>query len=53
MKYRNLIITLGVLIILVQFLGFPESWDNALYAIFGILVIILAYISQKRANQVP
>jgi hypothetical protein len=48
MKYRNSIITLGAVIIILQFLGFPQSWDNALYAIVGLSIIALAYVGEKR-----
>lgn len=44
MKYRNIIIALGFLVIVLQFLGFPASWDNAFYALFGLAIIALAYI---------
>jgi len=48
MRYRNIIITLGFLTILIQFLGFPESWDRAFYAIIGLAVIALAYVGKDR-----
>ncbi len=48
MKYRNTIIALGVIIVVLQFLGFPQSWDNALYAIVGLAIIALAYVGEKR-----
>lgn len=47
MKYRNGIITLGFLVIVVQFLGFPESWRDGLYAILGLAVIALAYVGKN------
>lgn len=48
MRYRNIIITLGVVIVALQFLGFPQSWDNALYAIVALLIIALAYVGERR-----
>jgi len=53
MKYRNLIITLGFVVILIQFLGFPQSWRDALYAFVGILVIAFGYLSDKERTVKP
>ena len=47
MKYKNVIITLGFVVILIQFLGFPQSWRDALYALIGLLVIAFGYLSEK------
>lgn len=47
MKYKNVIITFGFVVILVQFLGFPQSWRDALYALVGLLVIVFGYLSEK------
>ncbi len=46
MKYKNIIIVLGVLIVVLQFLDFPLSWDRAFYAIFGLAIVALAYGSK-------
>ena len=43
MKYRNIVIALGVLVVIIQFLGFPSSWDTALYSLLGLAIIILSY----------
>ena len=48
MKYRNVIIALGIFVIVLQKLGFPQSWDNALYALAGLLIIALAYVGDRR-----
>ncbi|HEU0081165.1 MAG TPA: hypothetical protein VFQ72_04075 [Candidatus Paceibacterota bacterium] len=48
MRYRNIIIALGILIVLVQFLGFPQSWDNAIYAVAALCIIALAYVGERR-----
>jgi hypothetical protein len=32
------IIGMSLLVILVPFLGFPQSWDNSLTAVFGVLI---------------
>ena len=48
MKYRNSIIALGFVVILVQFLGFPQSWDNGIYAVAALSIIALAYVGERR-----
>ncbi len=53
MKYRNLIITLGFVVILIQFLGFPQAWRNAFYAITGIAIITFGYLSEKEKKVKP
>ncbi|HEU5114239.1 MAG TPA: hypothetical protein VFT82_00560 [Candidatus Paceibacterota bacterium] len=47
MKYRNIIIALGILIVIIHFLGFPSSIDNVIYSILGLLIIALAYMAGK------
>ena len=47
MKYRNLIITLGFIVIVIQFLGFPQSWKDVFYLLVGLLVITFGYLSEK------
>lgn len=55
MKYRNAIVTLGFAVLVLQFLGFPQSWDNALYAALGILVVAFGYLGAKepKADKSP
>jgi len=48
MKYRNGIIALGFLVVIIQFLGFPEDFRNALFIISGIAIIALSYIAGKK-----
>ncbi len=48
MKYRNSIIALGFLVVIIQFLGFPENARNALFIISGIVVVALAYLAGKK-----
>ncbi|MBX4209106.1 hypothetical protein KW799_00180 [Candidatus Parcubacteria bacterium] len=48
MRYRNIIIALGLLVIVVRFLGFPSSWDAAIYSALGLLVIAFAYVGEKK-----
>jgi len=48
MKYRNSIIALGFLVVIIQFLGFPEFFRNALFIISGIAIVALSYMAGKR-----
>lgn len=54
MKYKNAIITLGILIaiILSPFIGIPRSWKEGIAIILALLVSTLAYIG-SRAKATP
>jgi hypothetical protein len=43
MSKRQIIMILGALIVLIQFLGFPSSWNKFFTFICGIVVIGIAY----------
>ena len=43
MKHRNIMIALGVAVVVVHFLGFPLSWEEAIYSLLGLAIIALAY----------
>lgn len=47
MRYRNSLIVVGLLIILVRLLGFPSGSKTALDIILGALVIVFAYMAGK------
>jgi hypothetical protein len=51
MKYRNLIIILGFVILVTHSLGFPEGVRNALYILSGGLIIALGYLSDKKVSR--
>jgi hypothetical protein len=51
MKYRNVIITLGFLVMIMQSLGFPQNMRNIFYVIIGALIITLGYLSNKISKQ--
>lgn len=53
MKYRNIIIFLSFIVFALQFLGFPQSWDNAFYAFCGILIAVFSYLSGREKKQAP
>lgn len=50
MKYRNSIIALGFLVILIQFLGFPQDVRNVFYGIVGLAIIVLSYICKHESG---
>lgn len=43
MSSRQIIIILGVLVILLPFLGFNSNWDKIINILIGLLIIILSY----------
>jgi hypothetical protein len=52
MKYRNGIITLGILVALVKpIFYFPPSFTNVIYVLLGLGIAVLAYQSGKKAVQ--
>jgi hypothetical protein len=57
MSKRQIVILLGVWIIVLPFLGFPESWRTILFMITGLYLIIVAYRlqaeSRKSTAEVP
>lgn len=50
MKYRNSIITFGFLVLVAKYSGFPSAWREALYVLFGLAIIVLAYLSGKESK---
>ena len=48
MTLDTLIMLMGVLMILVPHMGFPSSWDRALYLILGIVVVALGILVRRR-----
>lgn len=48
MRYRNIIIVLGFLVVVAPLLHFPAMWMTALYTILGLAVIALAYVGKER-----
>jgi hypothetical protein len=51
MRFRNVIIALGFLVLVTQFTGFPEAWRNAFYIIAGLALIVLAYRAKPFINR--
>jgi hypothetical protein len=47
MRYRNIIVFLGFVIVVIQFLGFPQSWDEIFYVASGALIIAFGYLAGK------
>ncbi len=46
------IFALGILTALVQFTGFPKSFKDFLYVVFGIAIAILSYLIRKELLEV-
>lgn len=47
MRFRNILIFLGFIAVILQFLGFPRAWDNVFYIAIGLLVMAFSYLSGK------
>jgi uncharacterized membrane protein len=47
MRYRNIIIALGFLVIIIPALGFPREWKDTFHVITGILVVAFGYLAGK------
>ena len=48
MSRNKIILLLGILIILMPFLGFPLGWKNTFYVIFGLIFITMAVVGHVR-----
>lgn len=46
MKYRILFI-LGIAVVLIPYLGFPNSWKRVMFVISGIVITYTAYLLYK------
>ena len=52
MKGIKLIITFGVIVAIVPFLGFPSSWKTFLFAVLGSAIAFTAYyVLREHANE--
>lgn len=43
MKHSKMIVTLGVIVALLPFLGFPSSWKNVMFLFLGAGIAALAF----------
>jgi cbb3-type cytochrome oxidase subunit 3 len=47
MNHYTLLMVLGSSIALIPHLGFPGSWKTALFTLFGVAVVGVAYMAQR------
>ncbi|MEI7463300.1 MAG: hypothetical protein WCK03_02775 [Candidatus Taylorbacteria bacterium] len=52
MSKRQVIMILGVLVSIIQFLGFTDAWSKYLTLILGIVIVGVAYKMAKNVNVV-
>ena len=45
MKKYVVLVILGVIVAVIQFLGFPRSWEDAFYLLAGVAVVGISYFS--------
>ena len=50
MSLDTLIMLAGTLVVLLPFLGFPASWDTALFFLLGIAIIGLGIAVRRRGT---
>jgi len=50
MTLDALIMLAGAFVAILPFLGFPNSWDNALFFLAGIFIISLGIIVRRRGG---
>lgn len=53
MKKDTLILVLGVMVIIVPFLGFPGRWEITLSVAFGIGIVISILLLRREMMQKP
>lgn len=51
MSLDALIIFVGALVAILPFLGFPISWDHAMFFILGVCVIVLGIAARRRLGR--
>lgn len=51
MTLDALVIFSGAVVAILPFLGFPSSWDHAIFFILGLFVIALGIAVRRRLNQ--
>lgn len=49
MTLDSLIMLSGVLVAILPFLGFPNSWDSVMFVILGVIMVSLGVVVRRRA----
>lgn len=52
MTIDTLIMLAGTAVAVLPFLGFPNSWDNALFFLLGMCVIALGIVVRRRGSHI-
>ena len=56
MKYNTImkkVAILGLLIVVIPFLGFPNTWDKIIYTILGFIIFVQSLYFSKKINLSP
>ena len=48
MSLDTLIMAVGAFVAVLPFLGFPSSWDNVMFFIAGVIVVVLGIVVRRR-----
>ncbi len=51
MRFRNILVLLGFVAVILPFLGFPRAWDDVFYVALGLLVMAFSYLSGKEPQK--
>lgn len=51
MTLDTIVMLAGGAVLVLQFLGFPQSWDNVFYFILGIFILGLGIAVRRNAHQ--
>lgn len=53
MTLDSLIMLCGVLVAILPFLGFPNSWDAVIFVVLGVIIIALGIVVRRRTPRRP
>jgi hypothetical protein len=48
MSRNKIVLLIGILLVLMPFLGFPSTWKNLFYVLFGAILITVAIVGHVR-----
>ncbi|MCX6758000.1 MAG: hypothetical protein NTZ44_03925 [Candidatus Nomurabacteria bacterium] len=52
MKKARTLLTIGIWVAILPYLGFPSSWKNILFVLTGLGLFYFAYVLYKQAKEI-
>lgn len=49
MSKETFVFVIGILLVLVPFLGMPEAWKTTVIVVFGVILVALGYSLRRKA----